>query len=77
MGLLWDLFSPAGEEEAALREAVKDTQQALKQAYAGFNGAESAVLVESYIYEIKALESRYSYLQQKLRDAEKETAAVN
>lgn len=48
----------AGELEKALRE----TRALIAQAYAGFNAASDGELVESYIYEIQALQARYSYL---------------
>lgn len=81
MGIFWNLFQPQGQdrERAELTESMHQTQRALNQAYAGFNQAQHSELVESYVYEINALEHRYAYLLQKLRDVEnsKETATVN
>lgn len=81
MGLLWQLFhcDAAPDDRAALQESVFATRRALKRAYGGFNSAVDPELVESYVYEINALEHRHSYLQQKLRELEKreETAAAN
>lgn len=80
MGVLWDLFStPAEDERRALLDALGETRRALNRAYAGFDRAEHPELVESYIYEINALEHRYSYLQQQLRlqNREEEGAAAN
>ena len=50
------------QEVAQLERSLQDTRQLLAQAYAGFNAAVDSELVESYIYEIQALQARYSYL---------------
>lgn len=76
MGLLWDLVSPAADEaRRELLESMNQTQQALSRAYAGFNAATDGELVESYVYEINALEHRHSYLRQALRQMEREDPA--
>ena len=48
------------EEDLApldLKESIRKTRQALDIAYAGFDNA-----IESYIYEINALQKRYQHL---------------
>lgn len=45
-----------------LEESLSQTRLLLAQAYSGFNTAVDGELVESYIYEIQALQARYSYL---------------
>ena len=45
-----------------LERSLQETRQRLAQARAGFNAAQDGELVESYIYEINALQSRYAYL---------------
>lgn len=45
-----------------LEESLSQTRLLLAQAYGGFNTATDGELVESYIYEIQALQARYSYL---------------
>jgi len=49
-------------ERVDLEAGLLQTRQALTQAYAGFNTATDPDLVESFVYEIRALQSRYSYL---------------
>ena len=50
------------DEAAQLEEALQEVRTRLAQAYAGFNFADDGELVESYVYEIQALQARYSYL---------------
>lgn len=59
----------AGELEKALRE----TRALIAQAYAGFNAVSDGELVESYIYEIQALQARYSYLLRRRKALESPT----
>ena len=49
-------------EMLELEQSLQETQVLIAQAYAGFNSASDGELVESYIYEIQALQARYSYL---------------
>lgn len=51
---------PSRQEE--LDACIRETRQRLSQAYANFNAAKDDELLESYIYEIQALQGRYSYL---------------
>ncbi len=50
------------ERRAELEACIRETRLRLAQAYANFNAADDDELVESYIYEIQALQGRYSYL---------------
>ena len=45
-----------------LKESIEKTRQALEIAYSGFNNAIDADLIDSYIYEINALQKRYAHL---------------
>lgn len=45
-----------------LQESIQKTRQALDIAYAGFNNAVEVDLIDSYIYEINALQKRYKHL---------------
>lgn len=45
-----------------LNSAIEKTRQALNNAYTGFDNATDADLIDSYIYEINALQKRYKYL---------------
>lgn len=62
--------SPAQAERRELLESMADTRRLLTQAYQGFNAHSDPDLVESYVYEINALESRYSYLVRRMKDLE-------
>ena len=46
----------------SLRESIEKTRQALDVAYAGFDNALDADLIDSYIYEINALQKSYKHL---------------
>lgn len=49
-------------EVRELEKSLQETRLLIAQAYAGFNTAADGELVESYVYEIQALQTRYSYL---------------
>ena len=40
----------------------------IAQAYAGFNAAKDPDLIESYVFEINALQARYSYLLRRVKE---------
>lgn len=63
-GSFWGRREADPREEAAeiLEESLGATRVLIAQAYAGFNAAADPDLVESYVYEIQALQARYSYL---------------
>ena len=66
--------SSMGGEAQELEESLRQTQRLIAQAYAGFNAAADGELVESYIYEIQALQARYSYLLRQRKEAGESTA---
>ncbi len=45
-----------------LKESMEKTRQALEIAYSGFDNAVEADIIDSYIYEINALQKRYKHL---------------
>ena len=45
-----------------LKESIRKTRQALDIAYAGFDNALESDLIDSYIYEINALQKIYQHL---------------
>ena len=45
-----------------LQESIEKTRRDLNLAYAGFDDATETDLIDSYIYEIYALQKRYKYL---------------
>ncbi|MCI2106738.1 MAG: YaaL family protein [Intestinimonas sp.] len=58
------------EEIQALREGLDQTKVLIHQAYAGFNrtGAGDQDLIESYVFEINALQARYAYLLRRIKE---------
>lgn len=60
--------TPAQQERRELLEGMADTRRLLNQAYQGFNSHSDPDLVESFVYEINALQSRYSYLVRRMKD---------
>lgn len=57
----WPREKPS-EEVVELERSLQETRLLIAQAYAGFNAVSDQELVESYVYEIQALQARYSYL---------------
>ena len=57
-------------EREALMESMRSTQSALNRAFDGFNRAVDGDLIESYVYEINALQHRYAYLLRQVRQLE-------
>lgn len=45
-----------------LKDSIEKTRLALELAYAGFNNAVEADMIDSYIYEINSLQMRYKHL---------------
>jgi len=72
----WQRREEPSPEVLELEESLQRTRVLIAQAYAGFNAADDGELVEAYVYEIKALQTRYSYLlrQRKALDAPAEQA---
>ena len=62
------------EERQELLEGLAKTRVLINQAYACFNGASDPDLIESYVFEINALQSRYSYLLRRVRELEQPPA---
>lgn len=50
------------EEKRELQECMEEVRRSLNQAYAAFNMADDADLIESCVFEINALKARYNYL---------------
>lgn len=60
--LSWGGRKALPTEASELEQSLRETRLLLAQAYAGFNAVSDGELVESYIYEIRSLQARYSYL---------------
>ena len=57
-------------ELRALKEGLERTRVLINQAYAGYNGTDDPDLIESYVYEINALQARYAYLLRRVKGLE-------
>ena len=58
---------PTEAERRELKDVMAQTRVEINQAYAGFNLQTDPDLVDSYVYEINSLQSRYSYLVRRLK----------
>ena len=61
-------------ELRALKEGLDRTRVLINQAYSGFNGTDDPDLIESYVFEINALQARYSYLLRRVKELEEARA---
>ena len=62
-------------ERRALLEGLGQTRALIAQAYARFNAAGDPDLIESYVFEINALQARYSYLLRRVKELEADPQA--
>lgn len=62
--------SPRDHEREQLMQTLADTRVLINQAYSGFNTARDHELIESFVFEINALQSRYSYLLRRIKELE-------
>lgn len=60
--------TPEEEERTALLEGLARTRTLIAQAYSCFNSVREPELIESYVFEINALQSRYSYLLRRVKE---------
>jgi hypothetical protein len=63
----WRRADPRAEERQQLKDGIARTRVEINQAYAGFNCQSDPDLVDSFVYEINALQSRYSYLMRRFK----------
>ena len=62
---------PAHEEERQeLLRSLSRTRTLINQAYGGFNSTSDNDLIESYVFEINALQARYNYLLRRVKELE-------
>jgi len=64
--------SPRSPEREQLLQTLAQTRVLINQAYSGFNTAEDPELIESFVFEINALQCRYSYLLRRIKELEAE-----
>lgn len=62
--------TPQSSERTQLMQSLADTRVLINQAYSGFNTAKDHELIESFVFEINALQSRYSYLLRRIKELE-------
>ena len=63
--------NPAREEERQeLMRSLSHTRTLINQAYGAFNCASDSDLIESYVFEINALQARYNYLLRRVKELE-------
>lgn len=53
-----------------LMSSLAHTRTLINQAYGGFNTASDSDLIESYVFEINALQARYNYLLRRVKELE-------
>lgn len=58
------------EERRELVSSLAHTRTLINQAYSGFNMARDSDLIESYVFEINALQARYNYLLRRVKELE-------
>ena len=58
------------EERQELMRSLAHTRTLLGQAYGGFNTTSDNDLIESYVFEINALQARYNYLLRRVKELE-------
>ena len=58
------------QERQALMASLAQTRTLISQAYGSFNHAKDSDLIDSYVYEINALHSRYNYLLRRVKELE-------
>ena len=61
---------PLEQERRQLLQSLAQTRTLISQAYGGFNTTDDADLIDSYVYEINALQSRYNYLIRRAKELE-------
>ena len=69
---LFPRLGPRDEERRALMDSLSRTRTQIQQAYGGFNAASDGDLIESYVFEINALQARYNYLLRRVKALEEE-----
>jgi len=58
------------DERKELVSSLAHTRALINQAYGCFNTADDGDLIESYVFEINALQARYNYLLRRVKELE-------
>ena len=61
---------PRDAERRELMSSLAHTRTLINQAYGSFNQTSDGDLIESYVFEINALQARYNYLLRRLKQLE-------
>ncbi len=61
---------PPQHERQELMHSLSQTRTLINQAYGGFNTTCDSDLIESYVFEINALQARYNYLLRRFKALE-------
>ena len=61
---------PREAERRELMASLAHTRTLINQAYGSFNNACDSDLIESYVFEINALQARYNYLLRRVKELE-------
>ena len=56
------------KERQELKQSLDHTRTLINQAYGGFNSTCDSDLIESYVFEINALQARYNYLLRRFKE---------
>lgn len=57
-------------ERRELMTSLVHTRTLINQAYGGFNNVSDSDLIDSYVFEINALQARYNYLLRRVKELE-------
>ena len=57
-------------ERRELMASLAHTRTLINQVYGSFNAASDSDLIESYVFEINALQARYNYLLRRVKELE-------
>lgn len=63
-------------EQDTLMAEIKQTKLALETAYSNFENSIDPDLIDSYIYEVNAVQKRYKFLLRQAKNLENENFAV-
>lgn len=64
------------QEQEELMLEIKKTKMALETAYCNFQYSIDPDLIDSYIYEVNAVQKRYKFLLKQVKNLEQENCAV-
>lgn len=62
--------SPRDTERQELMASLSHTRTLINQAYGSFNNVSDGDLIDSYVFEISALQARYNYLLRRVKELE-------